>query len=341
MAACEDVYSLRIRGSGSKDFYGRAVVEGALLELKHQRGIVYYEPRELVVTARTGTPLAEIEATLAQQAQMLAFEPPYFGAHATLGGTVACGLSGPRRPYSGAARDFVLGVKTVNGKGDVLCFGGQVMKNVAGYDLARLLTGSLGTLGILLEVSLKVMPLPACELSLRIETDPTDALRHMNAWAGQPLPLSASCYDGEALYFRLSGTQGAVRAARNALGGDEVSKASAFWESLREHRHSFFAGATPVWRISLAPATPAMNLPGRWLLDWGGAQRWLKSEASCAHIRAAVEAGGGHATLFRGGNRAGEVFHPLAPSLHSLHRRLKNAFDPKGILNPGRMYRDW
>ncbi|HEX7043162.1 MAG TPA: glycolate oxidase subunit GlcE [Burkholderiales bacterium] len=331
---------LRIVSGGTKDFYGRAP-RGEPLQVAGHRGIVSYEPTELVITARAGTPLAEIEAALAAQGQRLAFEPPYFGEAATLGGTLACGFSGPARPYTGSARDFVLGAKIINGKGEILSFGGQVMKNVAGYDISRFMVGALGTLGVLLEASLKVLPRPEAEMTLRFELPAERAIAEMNAWAARPLPLSAACHLDGVLYVRLSGTAQTLRAARTKMGGEDFPDAARFWEALREHRLDFFATEGPLWRLSVPPATPPMALAGEWLIDWGGAQRWLKTSARATDVWAAAAGAGGHATLFRGGDRAGEVFQPLPPPLQLLHRRLKHAFDPGGVLNPGRFSTAW
>jgi glycolate oxidase FAD binding subunit len=340
LAAASAGRALRIRGGGTKDWYGQRL-EGEILDTRSHVGIVDYEPTELVITARCGTLLAEIEAVLAERNQMLAFEPPHFGAAATLGGAVAAGLSGPRRANSGALRDFVLGAKIMDGKGDVLNFGGQVMKNVAGYDVSRLLAGSLGTLGLLLEVSLKVLPRAFAETSLRFEIGEIDAIRKLNEWGGQPLPISASCWFDGVLMLRLSGAQAAVDAAVKSLGGEVVPDADAFWNSLREQRHEFFAGEGALWRLSVPSTTGAIVLRGRQLIEWGGAQRWLRAgleEASAQDIRRTVAAVGGHATLFRGGDKGVGVFHPLAPGVAKINQRMKAAFDPSNIFNPGRMY---
>lgn len=331
---------LRIVGSGTKNFYGRAP-RGEPLSLAGHRGIISYEPTELVLTARAGTPLSEIEQTLAVNNQTLAFEPPHFGEPATLGGTIACGFSGPGRPYRGAARDFVLGARIINGKGEILSFGGQVMKNVAGYDVSRLMTGALGTLGVLLDVSLKVLPKPDAECTLVFKATVSEALEQVVRWSGQPIPLSAVCYAGDTLYVRLSGYDETIRAARGEVGGEEHSAGADFWRDVNEHRQSFFQGELPLWRLSVPPAAAPIDLPGEWLIDWGGAQRWLKTSAAGADVWAAAERAGGHATLFRGGDRAGEVFQPLAAPLLQLHRNLKRAFDPSGILNPGRYTAAW
>jgi glycolate oxidase FAD binding subunit len=333
---------LRIRGGGTKDWYGQWLT-GDVLDTRAYAGIVSYEPTELVITARCGTPLAEIEALLARHNQMLAFEPPRFGPESTIGGVLASALSGPRRANAGAVRDFVLGAVLMDGRGEALRFGGQVMKNVAGYDVSRLLAGSLGTLGLILEVSLKVLPMPLREASLRFEMSEIDALRHLNEWAGQPLPISASCWHQGVLSLRLSGAEAAVVSARRKLGGDALDGGDAFWTSLRDQTHPYFSGAS-LWRLSLPSAASAIILRGEQLIEWGGAQRWLKVddatqvEAQAAGIRRTVSAAGGHAALFRGPGKHAGVFHPLAPAVLKIHQRLKDSFDPAGIFNPGRMY---
>jgi glycolate oxidase FAD binding subunit len=340
LAAAADKRTLRIRGGGTKDWYGQALA-GDILDTRAYSGIVDYEPTELVITARCGTPLAEIEAALAERHQMLAFEPPHFGEGATFGGAVAAGLSGPRRATSGAVRDFVLGAVLMDGTGEVLTFGGQVMKNVAGYDVSRLLAGSMGTLGLMLQHSIKVLPLAVRETTLRFDMSEIDALRRLNEWGGQPLPLSASCWHDGQLTVRLSGAQAAVDAAARQFGGAVVDDARGFWASLREQQHLFFAGADSIWRLSVPATTGAIILKGEQLIEWGGAQRWLKASGDAAtaqNIRSAVTAVGGHATLFRGGDKSVGVFQPLAPAIARIHERLKASFDPSHIFNPGRMY---
>jgi glycolate oxidase FAD binding subunit len=333
---------LRIRGGGSKDFYG-GKLQGEILDTRPYSGIVQYEPTELVITARAGTPLAEIEAALKDRGQMLAFEPPYFGNRATLGGCIAAGLSGPRRAATGAARDFMLGVRMLDGHGNDLRFGGQVMKNVAGYDVSRLMSGSLGTLGLLLEVSLKVLPLPPAEATLRFELPEDKAIQMLNQWAGKPLPISASAYTGGELGLRLSGAAAAIEAACKKLGGARIDDAQAeqFWIGIREQTDTFFRSNTPLWRLSVKSTTPPLKLPGGQLIEWGGALRWLKSDVDAKTIRDAAASAGGHATLFRASDKSAGVFQPLTPALLKVHKQLKQTFDPAGIFNPGRLYPDF
>jgi glycolate oxidase FAD binding subunit len=339
---------LCIRGGGTKDFYGERSGHqsaGELFEVSANAGIVDYDPTELVITAKGGTRLAEIESAMEESAQMLAFEPPHFGEAATLGGCVATGLSGPRRPYAGAVRDFVLGVRVLDGKGDDLSFGGRVMKNVAGFDVSRLMTGALGTLGILLEVSLKCLPRPKAESTLTFDLSGADAVVKINAWSGQPLPISASSWHEGQLSVRLSGAESAVRAATSKLGGETIDAASAaaFWRALREQRMPFFESASQLWRLSVKPTAPFAELDAFQLMEWGGALRWLNasSDLDAAKLRQWATANGGHATLFRTAGARDGVFQPLAPPLLAIHKRLKSTFDPAGILNRGRMYPDF
>ncbi len=340
--AAAEKRALRIRGGGTKDFYGNEP-QGELLDTRGHAGIVAYEPTELVITACCGTLLADLHEVLAKQGQFLPFEPPGFGSAATLGGCVATGLSGPRRASAGSVRDFVLGAKLVDGRGQLLAFGGQVMKNVAGYDVARLLAGSLGTLGLILEVSLKVLPRPPAEMTLCMELPQAKAIESLNRWAARPLPLSASAWrDGE-LRLRLSGAESALRAATQALGGEAMAPdaAAKFWTGVREQTDEFFAGEAPLWRLSLPSNAPVQELPGEQLLEWGGALRWLKSSAEAGALRAAAARAGGHATLFRAREKTAGAFTPLPPALARLHRELKNSFDPAGILNPRRLYAEF
>ena len=329
---------LRIRAGGTKDFYG-ASSEGELLDVAAYRGIVDYEPKELVLTVRAGTPLDEIERALEADGQMLPFEPPHFGAGATIGGTVAAGLSGPRRAFTGAVRDFVLGTRIIDGKGQDLSFGGRVIKNVAGYDVSRLMAGAFGMLGVLLDISFKVLPRPAEETTLRFAMDEVRAIETMNRWMGMPLPLSATYWHHGVLYIRISGSPAGVAAARAKLGGEEHPGCAAFWRDVREQRTAFFGGGDgALWRLSV-PSTAAPLLSGsHQAIEWGGALRWLRSQdRDAAAVRAAAAAAGGHATLFRGGDKSAGVFQPLAEGVAALQRRLKDTFDPADIFNPGRM----
>jgi glycolate oxidase FAD binding subunit len=343
--------SLHIAGGGSKAFYGEAGEPAAeVLDLKPLTGISSYEPSELVVTVRAGTPLAELEAALAEQGQCLPFEPPRFGAGeglaGTVGGMVAAGLAGPARAAVGGVRDYVLGATLLNGRAEVLSFGGTVMKNVAGYDVSRVLAGSLGLLGVICQVSLKVLPVPPATLTLRMETDQAGGLRRLNEWAGQPLPLNASAWWDGMLVLRLSGAVAAVRAAHDKLGGEIVDAplAAQFWQGLRDHGDEFFVGAqravqggAALWRIAVPSTAAPLALGGEQLVEWGGAQRWLCTPLPAATVRAAAAAVGGHATLFRALDKSAGAFTPLKAPLERIHRELKAAFDPDRVFNRGRL----
>lgn len=364
---------LRIQCGNSKAFYGESVsssgcsgsesakrkplVVGEVLDLRQHRGIIDYDPQDGVITVRAGTPLRQVNALLAEHGQILGFEPPHFSEQASVGGCVACGLSGSARPFLGSVRDHMLGCSILNGKGERLRFGGKRVGPAAGLDVARLMVGAMGSLGVLLEISLKTLPAPEVELTLALPTGTQEALDVMSARAGKPLPLTALAYDGEAVLQRLAGSAAAVKQARRKLAGDEISSGRTWWEDVREQRHYFFQAPflqtpflqtpflqtkEPLWRLSLAPATLPLGLPGSWFYDWGGALRWFYSAAPYRHIRAAVEAEGGHACLFR--NERGidgvPIFHPLPSGLGLYQRRLKQLFDPACILNPGRLYRD-
>jgi glycolate oxidase FAD binding subunit len=329
--------ALRIAGGGTKGFYGRPVA-GAVLDLTPHRGITHYDPVELVVSVRAGTQLAELERVLAESGQQLPFEPPHLGPGATVGGMVATGLSGPRRPWTGAVRDFVLGTRLIAHDGQHLRFGGEVMKNVAGYDLSRLMVGAQGTLGVLTEVSLKVLPLPGAAHSLQLQMPLTTALAKLAKWGRQPMPLTGAAWHDGSLYLRLEGGGRSVDANRARLGGESLDPA--FWDRLREHELPFFDSADPrpLWRISVPHTTPPQDLNGDWLYDWAGAQRWLRSDAPAPAIRDAAVRAGGHATCYTPG--AADPFTPLAPVLARHHRQLKDRLDPMHILNPGRLYPD-
>jgi len=339
-SALESRTALNINGGDSKAFYGRTAA-GEPLALTGHRGVINYQPSELVITARAGTRLAEIERLLAEHSQMLAFEPPHFADTATLGGAIACGLSGARRPFTGSARDFVLGCKIINGNAEILSFGGEVIKNVAGYDVSRLMAGAMGCLGVLLDISLKVLPQPAAEATACVELTANDALSKMTALMRQPLPLSGLSYDGRLLYIRLSGPEKAVHVALDKIGGDAGIASPVFWRDLNEQRHAFFQTGRNLWRIVVPPATPELTVAGDWFYDWGGGLRWLASQAPAADIFSAAAQAQGHAVLFRTKDRTGDVFQPLTGKLQQLNRSLKQAFDPYGVFNPNRMYQAW
>jgi glycolate oxidase FAD binding subunit len=331
---------LRIVGGDTKAFYGRRVT-GEPLNVAGHRGIVGYDPSELVITARAGTPLAEIEARLGEHGQRLAFEPPRFGAKSTLGGVVAAGLAGPRRPFAGAVRDCVLGATILDGAGRRLRFGGQVFKNVAGFDLFRLQAGALGSLGVILEISLRVTPAPRQEIALALEMERNAARSWLTDEMRRAGPLSGAFHDGARLHLRLSGGEAGVAAAARALGGEP--EPLVFWDPVRDHAHPAPAGDAPLWRLALAQTAPIPPIGDVLAWDWAGAQVWLRSDARADAIWRAAAAAGGHATRFRGAPKdsdsAGEeVFQPLAPAMLAMHQRLKAALDPAGVLNPGRMY---
>ncbi|MDC6167848.1 glycolate oxidase subunit GlcE [Paucibacter sp. XJ19-41] len=344
--------TLEIHGHRSKAFYGQPP-SGEALDISDFSGVTSYEPSELVVTAKAGTAITELEALLAEQGQHLAFEPPRFRGsehgRGTVGGMVAAGLSGPARATAGSVRDHILGLTLINGRAEAMNFGGTVMKNVAGYDVSRLMAGSLGVLGLIAEVSIKVLPRPVASTTLRFEMDQVQALRELNRWGGQPLPIQASaCWDG-ALILRLAGAQAAVTAAVRSLGGETIPQdlALPFWEGLRDQSDEFFQGAeravqggARLWRLSLPQTAPVLHLSGEQLVEWGGAQRWVTSAQPPAQVREAAAAAGGHATLFRALDKSPGTFSPLSAPLLRIHRELKKSFDPQGLFNPGRLYPD-
>ncbi len=328
---------LRVVGGGTKSFYGRGGDAAAPCRVDGHRGILHYDPAELVVTARAGTPLTELEAALAARGQHLPFEPPHFGAGATLGGMVASGLAGPARHAAGPVRDYVLGARILAGDGRVLKFGGEVMKNVAGYDVARLMAGSLGILGVLLDVSLKVLPCAPGRRTLVLELPQAEALQRMATLARTGLPVTGSAWLDGRWHLRLDGSPPALEAAAGQIGGRALPDDHAFWRSLREHDGGFFAAAPVLWRVNLPASTPPLAIEAPACVEWNGAQRWY-GDVDAGRLQALAAAAGGHVTCFRGAPAGAEVFAPLAPALLSLHRRLKAVFDPAGILNPGRMY---
>ncbi len=333
--AFQDRTPITISGGGSKAFFGLPAAADETLDVTGHRGIVYYEPSELVVTARAGTLLKTLDKVLEEQGQMLAFEPPCFNDQATVGGTVACGFSGPRRPFTGSVSDFVLGCSIINGKSEYLRFGGRVMKNVAGFDVARLMTGALGQLGVLLEVSLRVMPIPETEMTLCYRVSQVSrALEMMQHWQGQSWPISALVYDGTILHVRLSGAEAAIKKAAHQLGGDLDLDGRLFWAGLRDHRLDFFKTSENLWRINIPPATQMSKISGQYLLDWGGAQRWLSSPEPAARIHQIVREHNGHAVCFRGAEKNDWI--RFDPGLLNLHKKVRYAFDPCSILNPHR-----
>jgi glycolate oxidase FAD binding subunit len=358
-AAAADGTALRLRGGGTKDFYGATApgaLRGEVLDTRPLTGITSYEPSELVVTVRAGTPLAELEAALAEQGQCLPFEPPHFGEGSTVGGMVAAGLSGPARATAGSVRDYVLGLTLVNGKAEHLTFGGTVMKNVAGYDVSRLMAGAMGTLGLITQVSLKVLPMAPAEATLRFELDEATAIRQLNQWAGEPLPLNASSWVMDAgrpvLYLRLRGAVAAVDAAIRRLlaqvPGERVDspQTSADWTAARDLRLPWFsegyARGQDLWRLSV-PQTCAPLEMGDTMIDWLGGQRWVWADAgdvaAAGRFRAAVAKVGGHANLFRAASDGVAVprFDALKAPLDRIHAQLKREFDPAGVFNPGRL----
>lgn len=334
--------ALHITGGNSKAFYGRLddrLAGAETLDVSGHRGVISYEPTELVITARAGTPLAEIERLLENNGQMLPFEPPAFAETATIGGTIACNLSGPRRAYAGAARDFLLGCKIINGKGEVLSFGGEVMKNVAGYDVSRLMAGAFGTLGVLLEVSLKVLPKPEMQSTQLFHCSAVAALDKIHALSQTPLPVSASSFHDSVLRVRFSGATKAVKAAIDSTGGESMETADLYWQQLKEQSLDFFDSEKSLWRISVASDIESFieDADGDILHEWGGALRWLKSETPAEVIQQAAADVDGHAILFRHPEKQAR-FQALSPGLLRIHKNLKQAFDPNNILNPGRLY---
>jgi glycolate oxidase FAD binding subunit len=347
-AARDQCTPLDIRAGGTKAFYG-GPSRGEALDVCGLAGISSYEPTELVVTARAGTPLADLEAALEEQGQCLPFEPPRFSPGGTVGGMVAAGLSGPARASAGGLRDHVLGVTLLNGRGEVLTFGGQVAKNVAGYDVSRLIAGSMGILGVICDVSLKVLPLNFATATLAFDCNESEALQRLNRWSSLPLPLNASAWHAERLHVRLAGTGAAVRAACGKLGGDilPADAARSWWLGVRDHSAEFFSLSAAdlekgecLWRLSVPPTTAPCELPGRQFIGWHGAERWWRTEAAAREVRAAAVRAGGHATLVRAADKSGGVFTPVSEVLMRIHRALKLAFDPACLFNRGRLYAD-
>lgn len=336
-----DAYSankkLVIQGSNSKDFYGNQI-EGEVLDVKAHHGIVDYEPTELFITARCGTSVKEIETVLAEKNQILPFEPPRFGEIATIGGTIACGFSGPRRPYASAARDCILGTHIINGKGEYLKFGGQVMKNVAGYDVSRVMCGALGTLGVIAQVSLKVIPKPEAEITLAIECKLEPAIEHISAWLHASLPLTATYFEAGVLYIRAAGIDRTVTKIKQTIGGTQIKDSDSFWLAVKEQQRNFFCSDTNLWRCNVPANSPALDINGSYIVEWNGGLRWYTSEDPMEKVIRVTQAARGHATLFRTSSKQTQRFTEINSTLKTLHKNLKQAFDPENILNPGKMY---
>jgi FAD/FMN-containing dehydrogenase len=344
--AASDGRALDIRGGDTKSFLGGAR-RGEPLALREMAGISSYEPTELVVTARAGTLLSELESVLAASGQYLPFDPPRFAPGGTVGGMVAAGLAGPARAAVGGVRDHVLGMTLLDGRGEVVTFGGQVMKNVAGYDISRLMAGSMGILGAILEVSVKVLPRPRAVETIVLDADEDGALALVDAWRSRPLPIHASAWRGGELRVQLAGARAAVQAARAQLGGCSLDAGTAEddWTKLRDHRHPFFSAdpanePVSLWRLSLPAGTPPLRLAGDTFIEWGGCLRWLRTRESAAAVHAAVQKAGGHAVRWGGGESEAHRQAPMNDTALRLHRQLKRAFDPKGIFNPGRLHPD-
>ena len=334
---------LYVCGSKSKAFYGNPIITDEDLDVSPHSGIIEYQPSELVVTVRAGTTLLELEKVLAKQGQILPFEPPMHSEKSTIGGVVAAGMSGPRRPFSGSVRDHILGVQMINGQGKIVTFGGQVMKNVAGYDMSRLMVGSLGSLGVLLTISIKVIPKPIQEITLAIDASSEQAITLFNQWRPTPLPLSASCFYEDCLYIRLSGGIRATTAFSEKIDGDVLPNADSFWQVIRNQQHEFFNTLDkPLWRLSFPPATPALRrLESETLIEWNGAQYWLYSNAPTNIIRDIATKHQGHATLIKGNRPGVNYFHPLPQGSITIQKRLKQNLDPHGIFSSGRLYKDF
>lgn len=328
---------LNITAAGTKSFLGRQATDSKPLDVTGHNGIVEYDPAELVMVARAGTPLLELEKILREHGQMLGFEPPFVDAGATLGGAVAAGLAGPRRAYTGAVRDFTLGATFINGKGETITAGGKVMKNVAGFDLFRPMARSMGTLGVLLKLALRVLPLPELEKTLlHEESNELSALRKMNQWPMETQAISASSWDGEHIRIRLSGSASGIAHARDYIGGEYIDGKD-YWRDLTNFNLDFFHRPGRLWRVSTAPMSEALGVNTCQLIDWGGAQRWLKTDEPPAVIRARADQLGGFADCFSQDPTV-PTFHPLDGTVLAVNKRLKSALDPAGILNPGRLH---
>ena len=340
--AARNKTQLRPVGGGTKHFYG-GPLQGEEVDMRPWAGIVEYEPTELVITVKPGTRLAEVEAALAAQKQELAFEPPRLGANGTIGGAIASGLAGPARLSKGGVKDYVLGCTLLDGKGQLLHFGGVVMKNVAGYDVARVIPGSMGTLGVVTELSIKVMPVAPAEASLQFDMDVNKAISQSNLWLSKPLPISATFFDNGTLTVRLRGASAAVQAALKNMGGQEMDtqQAQAFWTGVRDQQHHFFNGEGDLWRLAVPPTTVDLAMPGQSVHEWGSGLRWLRVDpgVTAEQIRATAKRVGGHATLYRTSKESSRIHAFQQPDavMLKLQRRLKEQFDPAGVFSINRL----
>ena len=335
--------SVYIHGGNSKLFYGN-IVDAPALDVSQHTGIIDYDPTELCITVRAGTLLSDIEKTLAAENQILPFEPPQYTSKATIGGAIAAGISGPRRAYSGSIRDAILGVKIINGHGEIVTFGGQVMKNVAGYDLSRMMVRSQGTLGVILEVSIRLLPKPKNEITICLEGSQSFAIDFFQASRTKQMPITASAWCNEQTFLRLSGSEKVLADQLKKLikenKASPVKDPKNFWNDIRDHKHPFFETTSKsLWRWSLPPASEELvQMNDNQLIEWGGAQRWITTNSPANLIHNSANSRKGYATLFKGGLPETPSFHKLDDNLMKLHKQLKHNMDPHGIFNPGRMY---
>lgn len=334
---------LFIHGGNSKLFYGNSV-DAAPLDVSQHTGIISYDPTELCITVRAGTLLSDIEKILQAENQILPFEPPQYTANTTIGGALAAGISGPRRAYSGSVRDAILGVKIINGEGEIVNFGGQVMKNVAGYDLSRMMVRSQGTLGVILEASIRLLPKSKHEVTLSFNGDQAFALDYFESSRIQQLPITASAWFNEEAYLRLSGSEKSLentsKDLHHSLDAKPIDNTKEFWADIRDHKHHFFGRTDkPLWRLSLPPASDVIKqMNDNQFIEWGGAQRWVNTNTPANIIQSSANNRNGYATLFQGDIPETPCFPILDKTLMKFHKQLKDNMDPHGIFNPGRMY---
>lgn len=335
--AYEAKQTLKIQGGNSKSFYANHI-DAQIISTTNLNGIIEYQPSELYIIAYAGTPLQIIEDTLAEHKQMFSFEPPYYSPSTTLGGTIACGLSGPRRPYADAIRDCILGTDIINGKGEHLSFGGKVMKNVAGYDVSRLMCGAFGTLGIITQASIKVLPKPEHEITLLFDYQQHQAIEHIQRWLNSLIPVTATYFENDHLWIRISGLENIVNKIHKQLGGEKIHSSKIFWQAIKNHQADFFQTDVPLWRCIVPHNANKIMLQGESCFEWNGGLRWIKSEESAEKVFNTCQELNGYASLFRSAEKTADCFAPMNNQLKKLHMNLKHAFDPENILNPGRMY---